>query len=366
MQNIKFEYFKLLEILNKNLLENDIIEILTAVDSIKLFFCKYKLYVINKIKNSNNSAIVGGMTYLNFKEKQYFLPLAHNKMLIIDEPICKMDELIRNDNINRKNIIEILKRTISIFIDNKEIILSSNINIVPLRSYYGIEKRKLHDLSKSLVYSMFSYMFDKEIKSELDFKNISNEFETFQSVEEVLLKNERDILFLGTELVNLSLTERVKKYYEDCQMNFEQLLKIESPIVLMTNAVYGYVAQIYDVLNTCEETKSDLYLFTEIPTFYFNILLENLCFENEEVYDKFLQTIISYYLQQYLYYTNFNNMDLEEFCKKYNNNNLVKNIKSDYLKNKTTKNSTDIKVIKDFVIQRVLEFYGKQDKNQFI
>ena len=360
MKQITIDYFNLIQELKRMIEEKNIIEILNIFDKIKLFWNKHKMFIINELNNKNDDlAIIGCMTYLHFDDNHHFLPLAHNKLLIIDEPISKMDELIRAQEFNNiENMLDILTRTINMFLNSRDIINNNNIVIVPLRLYYGMDKANLHKLANKLIYSALSYMFNKEIVNDKDIAKLSAEYNTFEKIDSFVSNTGRDILFLGTDTYKLSVSERIKKYYENSGLNFDNFSSLQSPILFIVTAIYGYSAQICDIVNTCEFTNSDLYIFIEIPAFYFNILLENIYSSDKESFNKYLKTIIGYYLQQYLIHTNFNNLNLNEFCNRYNKINLLNSIQFDYInsKNKTT-NETDFKLIKDIIEIKVNEFY---------
>lgn len=360
MKQITIDYFELIKELKQRVAEKNIIEILNVVDKIKLFWNKQKTFITNELNNKKEiSAIIGCMTYPHFNDNHHFLPLAHNKLLIIDEPISKMDELIRAQEFNNtENILDILTRTINMFLNSRDIISNENIVIVPLRLYYGIDANNLHKLANKLVYASLSYMFDKEIVNDKDIAELSAEYNTFEKIDNFVSNTSRDILFLGTDTYKLSLSERIKKYYENSGLNFDNVSSLQPPILFIVTAIYGYSAQICDIVNTCECTNSDLYIFIEIPAFYFNILLENIYSSDKKSFDKYLKTIIGYYLQQYLIYTNFNNLNLNEFCNKYDKINLLNSIQFDYVnKRAKTTNETDFKLIKDIIETKVNEFY---------
>ncbi len=359
MKRITNDYFILIEKLKQKILEKNIIELLNVFDEIKLFWNKHKVFVMNKIDNKKEiSAIIGCMTYPHFSDNHHFIPLAHNKLLIIDEPISKMDELIRlQDYNNMKNMLNILMKTVNIFLDSKEIIEKNNIVIVPLRLYYGINPNDLHKIANKLVYDSLNYMFDRTIDTDKDILKLSTEFDSFEKIENQVKKTDKDILFLGTDTYKLPISKRIKKYYENSGLDFDRISKIQPPIFLIVTAIYGYSAQICDIVNTCECTNSDLYIFIEIPVFYFNILLENVYSYNKELFDKYFKTIIGYYLQQYLIHTNFNQLSLNEFCYKYNKINLLDKIQFDYNQYKKNKKETDFKTIKEIIEKIVNEFY---------
>lgn len=359
MNQITSDYFELIQELKEKVVENEFIEILNIFDKIKLFWNKHKVYIMNELKNKKeNSAIIGCMTYPHFDDNHHFIPLAHNKLLIVDEPISKMDELIRVQKYNNiQNMLDILMRTINMFLDSKDIIENSNIVIIPLRLYYGIEANDLHKLANKLVYASLGYMFDKEINADKDISKLSAEYDSFEKIDKHIAKTNKDVLFLGTDTYKLPISERIKKYYQNSGLDFDKISNIQSPIFFIVTAIYGYSAQICDIVNTCECTNSDLYIFIEIPAFYFNILLENIYFNNKEIFNKYFKTIIGYYLQQYLSHTNFNNLNLDEFCNRYNKINLLSKIQSDYNKDIKNRNETDFKSIKKIIETRVNEFY---------
>lgn len=358
MKQIASDYFELIQELKQKVVEKEIIEILNVFDKIKLFWNKHKLFIINELKNKEVSAIIGCMTYPHFDDNHHFLPLAHNKLLLIDEPISKMDELIRIQDYNdTEKMLDIITRTIYMFLDSKEIIENNNIFIIPLRLYYGIDANNLHVLSSKLVYASLGYMFDREITNDNDILKLSTEYDNFEKIDNQISNTDKDILFLGTETYKMPISERIKEYYKNSGLIFDKISKIQSPISFIITAIYGYSAQICDIINTCECTNSDLYIFIEIPAFYFNILLENVYYENEEIFEKYFKTIIGYYLQQYLNYTNFNKLDINEFCKKYNKHNLLTLIHSDYIKENRNNNLTDFKLLKEIIEKRVKEFY---------
>lgn len=364
MKQITNDYFKLIEELNSKLLENDMIEILNVFDKIKLFWNKHKNFIMNEIRNKKEiSAIIGGMTYPHFDENHHFLPLAHNNLLLVDEPISKMDEIIRASSINNpKNMLDTLQRTVNMFLESKDIILNNNnIVIVPLRLYYGLDAEDLKKQADKLVYSFLNYMFEREIENEKDVEQLSSDFDTFDKIDELIKNNKKDILYLGNEVVELPISERIKQYYNNGGLNFDKMIELQSPIFLITFSLYGYSAQISDIINTCEYTDSDLYLFIEIPSFYFNVLLENIFVQNSELYDKYLKTIVGYYLQKCLNYYNYNNMTLDDFCLKYKDNNLINLLVQDFKTERSTKIPTDIVSIKKLVDIRVQEFLDQKD-----
>lgn len=108
---------------------------------------------------------------------------------------------------------------------------------------------------------MINYMFDKDIKNDADLEELSEEYNTFKKIDELISKNNKDILFLGTDLTKLPISERIKEYYKNCGMDLDKFKTMQSPIFFIVNAIYGYSAQICDIINTCEAIKSDLYLF---------------------------------------------------------------------------------------------------------
>lgn len=358
MKKITSEYIVLLEELKQVVLENDIIEILNVFDKIKLFWNKHKSFIINELSNKKySSAIIGCMTYPHFSEKHYFIPLAHNELLIIDEPISKMDEIIRLSSINnQKKMIEIFERTLDVFIKNKDIILNNNIVITPLRLYYGLDSTTLRQQSDKFVYSILSYMFNKKIENENDIDSLSIEYNSFEKIDRLVEETKRDTLFLGTDLAKLPVSKRIEQHYKYSGLDFNKVINIQSPISLIIASIYGYSAQIIDIINTCEHTNSNLYLFIEIPTFYFNILLENIFTINDDIYNKYLKTLIGYYLEKCLEYYNYGDLTLEQFCYKYKSNNLIDLVFEDFINIKSSKNPTDMKSIKKFIDNRVEKF----------
>lgn len=360
MKEITKEYIILIEELKQKVLENDIIEILNVFDKIKLFWNKHKLFIVNKLSNKKyESAIIGCMTYPHFSEKHYFIPLANNELLIIDEPISKMDKIIRASSINNaKKMVEILKRTVEVFIKNKDTIINNNIVIVPLELYYGLDSNTLRPQADKLVYSALSYMFNKKIENENDIESLSIEYNSFERIDDFIEKSKRDVLFLGTDLVELPVSKRIEQYYKNSGLDFNKIVNIQSPIYLIITSIYGYSAQIIDIINICENTNSDLYLFIEIPAFYFNILLENIFTSDSEIYNKYLKTLIGYYLEKYLKYHNYGDLTLEQFCCKYKSNNLIELVFEDFINNGCSKSPTDIKSIKKFIENRVAKFLG--------
>ncbi len=358
MKQITDDYFKLIEELNSKLQENDMIEILNVFDKIKLFWNKHKNSIMNEIKNKKEtSAIIGGMTYPHFDENHHFIPLSHNNLLIVDEPISKMDEIVRASTINSsKKMLDTLQRTVDMFLESKDIILKNNIVIVPLRLYYGLDAESLRKQADKMVYSFLNYMFEREIESEKDIEQLSKDFDTFDKIDELIKNNKRDILYLGNDLVKFPINERIKQYYNKGALDFDKMVELQSPISLIIFSLYGYSAQISDIINTCEYTNSDLYLFIEIPSFYFNVLLENIFANDDELYDKYLKTIIGYYLQKCVNYYEYGNIQLADFCLKYKENNLINLLIQDFKINKCSKTPTDMVSIKKYIDIRVKEF----------
>ena len=89
--------------------------------------------------------------------------------------------------------------------------MKNNIVIVPLRLYYGIDDKNLHKLSDKMVFSILNYMFDVEIQNNKDIAMLSNEYDNFDKIDELISGTKKDILFLGSELKKFSISERIEK-----------------------------------------------------------------------------------------------------------------------------------------------------------
>ena len=123
--DINNQYLKFIEKLKLRLANHK--QFLDVLDEIELFWMKNKQFICEFLKYQKCSYI-GGAMYIHFSEYKHKIPLCVNNLLIMDEPICKIINMFRlNDIIDENRMTEILMHIVDNIIDNKKTINKNNI-----------------------------------------------------------------------------------------------------------------------------------------------------------------------------------------------------------------------------------------------
>ena len=292
--NINNQYLIFIEKLKLRL--NNHKEFLDFLDEIELFWMKNKQFICEFLKYQKCSYI-GGAMYIHFSEYEHKFPLCINNALIMDEPICKMINMFRlNDIIDENRMMEVLIHIVDNIINNKKIINKNNILIVPMGSYYPDVSNDISYISNKFAYQSLTEFTNYTIQSNEDLINYSK---TINDIEELNKLVKADYIFTYQEDMSKNITEKIVNY---CKSS-GRIIDLSSPTDVMKalyEFLYGKFCQAIELIYLSDILNLDLFVFREDAVYYLNLI--NCQFDNheEKIHNIIKSTIISLFLHKEL------------------------------------------------------------------
>ncbi len=292
--NINKQYLMLIEKLKLRLSNQD--EFLDVLDEIELFWMKKKQFICEFLKYQKCSYI-GGAMYIHFSEYEHKLPLCINNAVIMDEPICKMINMFRlNDVIDENRIIEILICIVDNIIDNKKLINKNNILIVPMRLYYPDISDDINYISNRFTYQSLTEFTNYPIQSNEDLINYSK---SVNDVEELNKLVKADYIFTHQKDISKNITEKIVNF---CKSS-GRIIDSSNPMDIMEalyEFLYGRFCQAIDLIYLSDILNLDLFVFREEVVYYLNLISSNFDRSEEKIHTIIDNTIVSLFVHKEL------------------------------------------------------------------
>lgn len=269
IKRINREYYYLLNELKENINSNE--DIVPLLDKMEIFWLKNSNFLTNFIQ-LNRLSYIGGAMYVRFFEYEHKIPLAFNKYLVMDEPICKTVNMIRAEEvIDKSRINEIIENIINVLIDNKKTIMNSNTIIAPLRTFFN-DKSDIHELATHFTNSFISESCKVNIENKKDIIDFSK---TITSIDDFNLKVDTKLYFTCIEDIDLCSFDKIVNHckYSGLKVNKDDFLNV---ILAYYYSVYGLMCQAFDLLYMYNNFYYDLFIFRDAPMYYLNIIESNL------------------------------------------------------------------------------------------
>lgn len=331
--NINNQYLELIKNIKRRLDDNK--NFMDVLDEIELFWMKNKPFICEYLKYQKCSYI-GGAMYIHFNENEHRLPLCVDENLIMDEPICKIINMFRlNELIDENRMKEVLLRIVDNIIENKKIINKCAIVIVPMRLYYSNSSDDIKDISNSFTYQLLSELSNYKIQNEKDLITFSK---TIKNIEELNSIIKPDYIFTHQKDIDKNITEKMINYCGSCgriidSTNPKDIIKV------LYEFLYSKFCQAIDLVYLSDILNLDLFVFREDVVYYLNIIKANLENKDEKTCSMLEMTIISLFVHKEL-------------------------LQIDYKITKKTIRDKKLLRIWDSVIERKKEFFSK-DKIDF-
>ena len=292
--NINNQYLEFIKSIKKRLDDNE--NFMDVLDEIEMFWMKNKPFICEYLKYQKCSYI-GGAMYIHFNEHEHRLPLCVDENLIMDEPICKIINMFRlNELIDEKRMKEVLLHIVDNIIENEKIINKSGIVIVPMRLYYSNSSDDMKDISNSFTYQSLSEFSNYKIQNEKDLINFSK---TIKTIEELNSTIKPDYIFTYQEDIDKNITEKMINYCKSCG----RIIDSANPkdiIEALYEFLYSKFCQAIDLIYLSDILNLDLFVFREDVVYYLNIIKTNFENKDEKICNMLERTIISLFVHKEL------------------------------------------------------------------
>ena len=315
---IQAEYIdKLKRFIFEGINNKSIEDIIYFIDDIELFWRKNIRIIKYFIEvNKENLIIHCGSTYLDTEKNEQITYNVSNKLLIIDDSIVKMNVIFRiNEYVNYSDMYGRLERTINKIFELYSSSLNSDILILPINYIFSTTKsnnkefvRLISDATIDYINSILNTSYDT-----LD------EWEKEEYVlEDFIYKYKED------KLNNINLVSRCSSFREQIEIYMKDFeIPIEKVFInkIIGRALYGKMAQIFDIILVAENIGVDIYITNQEVISYL-LMIEPIYKERKDVYNKLVDVMLIYILHQKI-----------EKCKILNNSLAIKCLQeSNYLK----------------------------------
>lgn len=292
--NINNQYLEFIKNIKKRLDDNK--NFMDILDEIELFWMKNKPFICEYLKYQKCSYI-GGAMYIHFNEHEHRLPLCVDENLIMDEPICKIINMFRlNELIDENRMKEVLLHIVDNIIENEKTINKCGIVIVPMRLYYSNFSDDIKDISNSFTYQLLSEFSNYKIQNEKDLITFSK---TIKNIEELNSIIKPDYIFTYQEDIDKNITEKMINYCKSCG----RLIDSTNPkdiIEVLYEFLYSKFCQAIDLIYLSDILNLDLFVFREDVVYYLNIIKANLENKDKKTCNMLERTIISLFVHKEL------------------------------------------------------------------
>ena len=342
--NINNQYLDFIKIIKKRLNKNE--NFIDILDEIELFWMKNKPFICEYLKYQKCSYI-GGAMYLDFNEHEYRLPLCVDDNLIMDEPICKIINMFRlNELIDEKRMKEVLRHIVDNIIENEKIINKYSIVIIPMRLYYSDFSDDIRNISNSFTYQSLTEFSNYKIQNEKDLIDFSKTIKTIEKLNNII---KPDYIFTYQEDVDKNITEKMINYCKRCG----RIIDSSNPkdiIEVLYEFLYSKFCQVIDLIYLSHFLNLDLFLFREDVVYYLNLIKTNFDSKDKKICNMLERTIISLFvhkeLLQFDYKISEKNISDKKLLRIWNN---VIERKNEYFSN----DKIDFNKLKDIIINEM-------------
>lgn len=291
---IQAEYIdKLKRFISKGTNSKSIEDIIYFIDDIELFWRKHIRIIQYFIQTNKENLIVHcGSTYLDIDKNEQISYNVSNKLLIVDDSIVNMNVIFRmNEYINYSDMYGRLERTINKIFELYSSSLNSNILILPINYMFSATKSNNKEFVRLISDATIDY-----INSILNTSYVTlDEWEKEEYVlEDFIYKYKED------KLNNINLVSRCSSFREQIEIYMKDFeIPIEKVFInkIIGRALYGKMAQIFDIILVAENIGVDIYI-TNREVISYLLMIEPIYKERKDVYKKLIDVMLIYILHQ--------------------------------------------------------------------
>ena len=291
---IQAEYIdKLKRFISQGIKNKSIEDIIYFIDDIELFWRKNIRIIKYFIQiNKENLIVHCGSTYLDIDKNEQISYNVSNKLLIIDDIIVKMNVIFRiNEYINYSDMYGRLERTINKVFELYSSNLNNNILILPINYIFSATNSNNKEFVRLISDATIDY-----INSTLDTSYVTlDEWEKEEYVLEDFIHKYKEDKLNNINLVSKcsSFREQFEIYMKDFEIPIEKVLVNK----IIGRALYGKMAQIFDIILVAENIGVDIYITNQEVISYL-LMIEPIYKEKNDVRKKLIDAMLIYILHQ--------------------------------------------------------------------
>jgi hypothetical protein len=306
LNEIQQQYFELLNSFNVLSCQNDFyISAVSLIEMCVSFWQSKKLQmslILDDLTKENRCFILSGAIYLNTADDEHYIFGTLGDIHILNDPFVRMRGFFVNgaDSINEHTIsyfYDVYSDTLNIL--NK---FSNQFKFLPIDLMFdSIEKDKLKVIDKGY-WNVISSLLKTDINSIEEMKRL---FSNIDEIEKQISKEAlNSLIFYDIQDVDLSLVERLNKYFNDSQMPIN--IDIDDTIERFHFATFAQISQVLEIILKCLQFNIIPFVRFEVTFRY--LMLIGVAFSNDSV----LKQMLSYSIIAYLF---SKNIDRDEIIK---------------------------------------------------
>ena len=287
----------------------------SIIDKCESFWMSKRLeisIILENISVNEKCFLLSGAIYLNIAGNGHYEFGAIGDRHIINDPILRMKGFFKNKGIVTQEIKEYfsdaITDTISVLTDYSEYFI-----VISMDSLVSSDIDENLKLGKKLYWDVLSSAFHRNIQS---LEELRKEYSTLKEIENALGGAENRFIFNDLSDVELSLENRVKKWFS----NNNQMMRmdISNEIDQFFIASMAQIQQAYDILLKCLRFNLFPFIRFEVSIQYF-ILIAGAFSDDDELVERIEYALVSYLFTNYVIPDTIDKVDFHRYyqlCKK--------------------------------------------------
>lgn len=321
--DIQKEYYEILKNNESNLNANEfsIDSITYLIDEIKLLWLKYKNLIdkeLERLVEINNCYFLAGAYYLDVKDNQHYFFKSFGEIHIINEPLIKLDAMIRvahENNMSQEKNIDYFK---SGYFDTLDVLNKyfDKFIFLPLNLLLDDLQDDFHENFNKFFFNILSEMFNNNFSNGKDFFSA---YDTYEDIERDITTKLSFFLYSDKNDLNLSLREIIKKY----EGHFPSINN-PSESEEFFYFLFSKLLQPYNILWSCQVLNLSPYIRYNVAYYSFSSIEP---FFDDEIFKSFfnkarLTFLFGYCIENKI----FDGIDFDEYVDVLDDFNLEENI----------------------------------------
>lgn len=274
--------------------------------------------ILDDLTKENNCFILSGAIYLNVTDNEHYAFSALGDIHILNDPFVRMHGFFANgiDGINTHTISYFR----DVYADTQNILdnFSDEFVFLPVDIMFNsIETDKLNVINKGY-WNVISSLLDTNINSVEEMDQLYSSIDDIEK--HMSVKALESLIFYDTDDIQLSLKERLNKYFNDSQLPIN--IKLEDDIQRFHFATFAQISQVMEIILECLQ-------FNIIPFVRFDVTFRYLvliggAFSNDVALKRMLDySIIGYFLSENINNQEISKMEFKSFSSKCHKNHFI-------------------------------------------
>ncbi len=274
--------------------------------------------ILDDLTKENNCFILSGAIYLNVADNEHYAFSALGDIHILNDPFVCMQGFFVNgiDGINACTISYFR----DVYVDTQNILdnFFDEFVFLPVDIMFNtIETDKLKVINKGY-WNVISSLLNTDINSVEEMDQLYSSIDDIEK--HMSVKALESLIFYDTDDIQLSLKDRLNKYFNDSQLPMN--IKLDNDIQRFHFATFAQISQVLEIILKC--LQFNIIPFVRFDVTFRYLLLIGGAFSN----DVALKHMLDYSIIGYLFSENINSQELSKmgfksFYSKCNKNHYI-------------------------------------------